>query len=71
MLDAMKQAGASTKTIEYFAELMRKFCSLEYALETLEAPSASAAFVKQTFDVIKKKVTYPLVAGVFTFGRVN
>lgn len=67
-LDAMNQAGCNTERVDNFAELMRKFCSLEFALETAQVPSSAADFVKNTFNTIKTGKAH-LLAGAFTFGR--
>jgi len=67
-LDAMEQAGAETGKINFFLDLMKRYCSLEFAIESAGVPTAAGSFLKHTFDVIKTGKTH-LISGVFTFGR--
>jgi hypothetical protein len=62
-LDAMSEAGASTRAIEQTVDAAR-----EGRLDLSGAPAAAKAFVEATFDVIRNGSLAAQVAA-FTFGR--
>ena len=67
-LAAMKQAGSDTKVITSLVDNIKKGMPLNECLQQNYIPSASAAFVRNTFSVIQTGKTH-VQAAVFTFGR--
>ncbi len=67
-LDAMKQMGASTRTIEEFMSAIHEGKSVSEALEVLDIPKGVKDFVNFSFEVIATDKPH-LVASAFTFGR--
>lgn len=67
-LKAMEKAGCDLNPIQRFMELIQQGVSVENALIESNAPEASAAFVRSTFEAIQSKKLH-VVSAVFTFGR--
>jgi hypothetical protein len=67
-LAAMRGLQASTGRIERFVGLLEEGRTVGEALELVEAPPASARFVRQTFAVIDRGRIHE-IASLFTFGR--
>ncbi|GIG56025.1 hypothetical protein Lfu02_03970 [Longispora fulva] len=67
-LQGMSQAGANTKAIESFIDLVKGGTPVTEALDAVRAPAPSAEFVRSTFAFIQE---YPLhcQAAAFAFGR--
>jgi hypothetical protein len=65
---AMKDAGARCDSIDRFVEGIRCGESVETALSLARAPRAAAAFVINTFKLIRTNEPH-IVAAAFTFGR--
>ncbi len=66
--NSMKQAGASTTTIDTFITKLKQGISVTEALEDSLIPGTVKDFVKFTFACIEEGKTHVLAA-VFTFGR--
>lgn len=67
-LDAMKQIGANTTTINQFIELITSGKTVDYSLIALQIDKRVADFVKFSFSIIATNKPH-LVASAFTFGR--
>ena len=68
-LDAMSQSGADLTAIKQFvAALQSNGGDVDQALASTAIPSAAAAFVQNTFRIIKSNKTHA-TAAAFTFGR--
>ena len=67
-LDAMKQIGADTKTIQLFIEFIDNGKTIEEALQLVDVNQETRDFVNFTFSVIQSKSIHR-IASVFTFGR--
>ncbi|MFZ4785060.1 MAG: DUF3050 domain-containing protein [Flavobacteriales bacterium] len=67
-LKAMEKAGCNMQPIQNFIELIMKGVHVETALIESKAPSASAAFVRSTFEAIQSNKLH-VVSAVFTYGR--
>ena len=67
-LTAMRGVGAATGRIERFVGLLEAGREVEEALDLVEAPAASARFVRQTFAVIGRGRVHE-IASLFTYGR--
>jgi len=67
-LQAMKQTGCDTQTISHFVDAIRKHRSLKDSMQLANIPSASAEFVKKTFEVVNANKPH-IQAAIFTFGR--
>lgn len=67
-LEAMKQCGSNTHSIESFIENLKKSGELHSSLLKSGAPKAAINFVKTTFEVIESKKNH-VQSAVFTFGR--
>jgi hypothetical protein len=65
-LQAMQQAGASTRLIQQLLSSLQSGTTLTEALKNTLTPAIG--FVQHTFEVIEKS-TVPVQAAVFTFGR--
>lgn len=67
-LEAMKEIGANTKTIESFLELIQNGHSVEAALNEVDINPETRNFVNFTFSILKINSIHQ-IASVFTFGR--
>ena len=67
-LKAMDQAGANTRPILRFVELLSAGSTLEQALESVSPPDPVKAFVRHTFSVIDGGKPHE-IAAAFTYGR--
>ena len=67
-LDAMKQCGADTNSIETFINGLQNDNSFDNAFTYANTPEAAKDFVTYTFDVINAGKT-AVQSAVFTFGR--
>lgn len=67
-LKAMKQAEASTYSVEQFIGHLKDDATLQEAFDEAKVPDAAANFVKHTFRLIDMNKPHVLAA-VFTFGR--
>lgn len=67
-LDAMNQAGASTKSIQRFVQEIKEKKSISSALENLQLRVEVSDFVNFSFAVIETRRIH-LIASAFTFGR--
>ena len=67
-IEAMKEIGANTKTIESFLELIENGHSIEAALNEVEINSETRNFVNFTFSILQTNSIHQ-IASVFTFGR--
>ncbi len=67
-LEAMKEIGANTKTIESFLELIENGHSVEAALNEVEINPETRNFVNFTFSILQTNSIHQ-IASVFTFGR--
>lgn len=67
-LDAMKQIGADTKTIQLFIEFIDNGKTIEEALQLVDVNQETRDFVNFTFSVIQSNSIHR-IASVFTFGR--
>jgi hypothetical protein len=67
-LDAMRQCGAATDSIEKFTKELSKNGNLKSAFQSSETPLEASEFVDFTFKIIDSNKDY-LQAAIFTFGR--
>lgn len=67
-LNAMKQCGANTQSIETFVRSLQAGQSMEQAFDVAQTPESARAFVRYTFNVIRSGSAANM-ASVFTFGR--
>ena len=67
-LEAMDQAGASTKYIHSFIQKVKEKKSVASVLNDLQLRAEVSDFVNFTFTVIETRKTH-LIASAFTFGR--
>lgn len=67
-LKAMQQCGADTRGIDQFISTLQSTGSLSTALASSGTPSAAAAFVNYTFQIIHSNQAH-LQSAIFTFGR--
>lgn len=67
-LEAMKQCGADTRSIEQFIASLKQNGDFENAYAVSATPTAAREFVDFTFAIINSGKSY-LQAGIFTFGR--
>jgi|688.fasta_scaffold03650_21 hypothetical protein len=67
-LEAMRAAGANTRTIESFVAAVSTGASVRSALASCGAPPASRAFVESTFAALESG-SLPAIAAFFTLGR--
>lgn len=67
-LDAMEEVGANTANIQRFLAELRSGTSVKDALQLLELPKTTRAFVEFTFHVIERNRAHE-IASAFTFGR--
>ena len=67
-LNAMKQAGAKTETIESLVNGLASGDSISMALNREDIPAAAKKFMEFTFNTIDTKSPH-LIAAIFTFGR--
>jgi hypothetical protein len=67
-LDAMRQIGADTKTIQLFIEFIDNGKTIEEALQLVDVNQETREFVNFTFSVIQSNSIHR-IASVFTFGR--
>jgi hypothetical protein len=67
-LDAMRQCGARTDTVENFLDAVRADPSVERALDIADVPQPVRHFVRRTFETIETG-DLCAIAAVFTFGR--
>lgn len=67
-MDAMKQCGADTSSIETFIEALQDTGNLEASFLKANTPQEARAFVRFTFETINSQKNY-LQSAVFTFGR--
>lgn len=67
-LDAMKQCGADTHTMETFLNVLEKTGSFETAYSQVPMPLAAKSFMDYTFEIIKADKSH-VQAAVFCFGR--
>lgn len=67
-LEAMELAGADTRTMHAFMELLHKGKSVEEALFNCGVAKEVCQFVSHTFEVINEGKTHE-IAAAFTFGR--
>ena len=67
-LKAMRKAGASTKKIDDFIQLLHQGKNVEEALTKSEAPAEAQQFVLFTFEQIENREIHELAA-LFTYGR--
>jgi hypothetical protein len=67
-LDAMKQCGANTQSIELFIATLNETSNLNTAFSAANTPLEAKEFVAFTFKTIKSTGTHAQAA-VFTFGR--
>ena len=69
-LEAMKEAGADTTSVEHFVEYVRNKQHYRRALQHAEVPSAAQKFVQTTMQVVLTGKNHE-VAAFFVFGREN
>lgn len=67
-LNAMQETGADTAKITEFLDLLRAGCSVDEALERVEAPQAARTFVAFTMQIVESGKPHE-IASVFTYGR--
>lgn len=67
-LDAMRQCGADTSSIEGFVSSLKTDLDLQKAFVQAKTPASAAQFVSSTFEVINTGKPW-ITAAVFTFGR--
>ncbi len=67
-LDAMREIGASTASIEHFIATLRKGTPVADALQQANAPQATQDFVNYNFSLIEAGKAHE-IASAFTFGR--
>jgi Protein of unknown function (DUF3050) len=67
-LKAMEKAGCDLRPIQHFMHLIKEGVEVDTALIESNAPEASAAFVRSTFQAIRTNKLH-IVSAVFTFGR--
>jgi hypothetical protein len=67
-LDAMREIGASTASIEHFVATLRKGTAVADALQQANAPQAAQDFVNYNFSLIEAGKAHE-IASAFTFGR--
>jgi hypothetical protein len=67
-MDAMKQCGADTTSIETFISELKQTGNFERAFEKSNTPREAKEFVEFTFQVIESDKDY-LQSAIFTFGR--
>ncbi len=67
-LDAMRQAGAETTTIDRFVEALRDGQPFGQALEGSEIPGPARDFVRTTWSFVESG-SIPAIASAFTLGR--
>lgn len=67
-LDAMREVGASTVTVERFVALQQEGVSYEVALQSVDVDPAAARFVRQTLDTALHAPGHS-VAAAFVHGR--
>ena len=67
-LKAMEKAGCDLRPIQHFMHLIKEGVDVDIALIESNAPEASAAFVRSTFEAIRTNKLH-IVSAVFTFGR--
>jgi hypothetical protein len=67
-LDAMREIGAPTASIEHFIATLRKGTSVSEALQKAKAPHAAQDFVNYNFSLIEAGKAHE-IASAFTFGR--
>lgn len=67
-LQAMRELGADTSSIEKLIGLCRKGVPTEHALLELDLPAGIQNFISFTFDLVQHAPTH-VQAAVFTFGR--
>lgn len=67
-LNAMRQAGAETDSIQTFIRELETTGNFNAAFEKAETPQEARDFVNFTFEIINSGKDY-LMAAVFTFGR--
>jgi len=67
-IDAMKQVGASTASIEIFISKMKETNYLQTAYYNASTPPEAREFVDFTFHLISGRKPH-LISSVFTFGR--
>lgn len=67
-LRAMKEAGASTYGIDTLLELLSQDLSLEEAMDKVNMPAATKAFLKVNFSLIENGKPHQIAAS-FTLGR--
>lgn len=67
-IEAMKEIGANTNTIESFLELIENDHTIEAALNEVEINLETRNFVNFTFSILQTNSIHQ-IASVFTFGR--
>jgi hypothetical protein len=67
-MEGMAKAGADTKPVEAFLELLRKGTPVPEALALAEVPRAAAVFVATTWAIIESAPVH-CQAAAFAFGR--
>ncbi|AJO75867.1 DUF3050 domain-containing protein [Pseudomonas sp. MRSN 12121] len=67
-LDAMREVGAATRTVERFVTLQREGMSFDAALHSVDADPAARAFVRQTLHTAVQAPAH-CVAAAFLHGR--
>lgn len=67
-LDAMRQCGARTDTVEDFLDAVRADSPVERALDIAHVPQPVRHFVRRTFEIIESGDPCA-IAAAFTFGR--
>ena len=67
-LNAMRQCGAYTTTIDNFIESIRSNTPINDSLINSNTPKEAADFVNYTFEIINSNKSY-LQSAIFTFGR--
>jgi Protein of unknown function (DUF3050) len=67
-IEAMKECGADTSSIEKFHEALKLSGDFESAFRAAEIPPAAQAFVEFTFQMIGQNKPH-ILSAIFTYGR--
>ena len=67
-LDAMKEIGADTESINHFIRLIESGKNVKESLEEIKIDTSIKKFINYTFSIIQTNKSH-LVASAFTFGR--
>lgn len=67
-IDAMKQIGAKTDSIEIFLSKMKETNHLQTSFYNANTPKEAMAFVNFTFETISSRKPH-MISSAFTFGR--